>query len=185
MHTDEDFLQQLRAGSESAVATWYHVYSHRLRYFIGQKVTSSADVDELVQDTFLSCLRSLPAFAGHSQLWTWMCGIAKHEISDYYRKKYAKKVLHALPLSDWLLGDVDEKEPLAPLLNLQRELSEKCEAVLSLIGHNYRELLLEKYLDQIPVVELARRRGKTAKALESELFRARQAFKRAFKEADA
>ena len=41
---------------------------------------------DLVQDTFLAALRSYRRFAGNASERTWLCGILKNKIVDYYRK---------------------------------------------------------------------------------------------------
>lgn len=41
---------------------------------------------DLVQDTFLSALKAREGFRGGSTLRTWLIGILKHKIVDYYRK---------------------------------------------------------------------------------------------------
>lgn len=47
----------------------------------------AADVaQDLVQDTFLAALRSYRSFAGNASERTWLCGILKNKIVDYYRK---------------------------------------------------------------------------------------------------
>lgn len=172
--TDEKILlASLRAGDSAAVEYWYRQYSARLTAFIQAKVGSTHDVQDLAQETFICCLQNLHNFSGHSRLWTWMCAIAKHEVADYYRKLYAKKVLKLLPLSDFLT-QVE--------LYDSTELAEKLEYVWQKIGAHYKELLLEKYLDKHQVKEMARARGKTVKTIESELWRARQAFKSAYRE---
>lgn len=172
---EQKLLAGLRQGDSRAVVHWYHLYQKRMTSFISAKISSSPDVQDLTQETFINCLQNLSNFAGRSSLWTWMCSIAKHEIADYYRKLYAKKVLKLLPLSDFLPS---------PELHSSAELAEKLEYVWQKIGFYYRELLMQKYLDQLKVGELARARGKTPKAIESELFRARQAFRTAYQETE-
>ncbi len=172
---EKKLLSGLRRGDSRAVLDWYHLYQSRLTHFIAGRLSSSQDVQDLVQETFINCLQNLSNFAGNSSLWTWMCSIAKHEIADYYRKLYAKKVLHLLPLSDFLP---------TPEFYSSQELAEKLDLVWKKIGNYYRELLMQKYLDQSKVKDLASARGKTTKAIESELFRARQAFRQAYQELD-
>lgn len=173
---EQQLLTRLRAGDSRATITWYHQYRPRLTKLVLSRVGHPADAEEIVQEIFINCLTNLPQFVGRSSLWTWMVSIAQHEISDYYRKQYAKKVLHLLPL-DWLkfVDQIDQQLSRA-------ELKEKVELVWPRIGNYNRELLLAKYLDSQSVAELARARGKTVKAVESELFRARQAFKAAYRQ---
>ncbi|MDO5561459.1 MAG: RNA polymerase sigma factor [bacterium] len=170
---ESQLVARLRQGQSRAVEQWYHLYQKRLLRLVQARLPSIQDAQDVTQEIFINCLQNLSNFSEQSSLWTWMCSIAKHEIADYYRKLYAKKVLQLLPLSDFL-----------PVNNLHSstELAEKLECVWQKIGGYYRELLMQKYLDQKKVAQLARAQGKTEKAIESELFRARQAFKEAFNE---
>ena len=180
--TEEELIRALRQGHDKAVLFWYHAYQARLLAFIGQRVSLLQDAEELTQETFINCLRNLPQFAGHSSLWTWMCAIAKHEVGDYYRKKYAKKVLKLLPLTDWLWPNIEGGQPEAEPLAFDNELPEKLNQVWSKIGGYYQELLQQKYLDRLSVAQLAEHYGKSFKAIESDLYRARRAFKAAYQE---
>ena len=42
---------------------------------------------DLVQDTFLAALRNYDTFDGKAAERTWLCGILKNKIVDYYRKR--------------------------------------------------------------------------------------------------
>src|SRR5664279_248533 len=95
-------LQQLKAGAPQAVTEWYRLFYLKLHRFVLLKISTSADAEEVTQDIFLSCLKHLPLFRGESSIWTWMVHVAHHEIADYYRKRYAKKFVMALPLSEFL-----------------------------------------------------------------------------------
>ena len=176
-------LERLCAGQPAAVEQWYRAYKPAISRYVYGRIDQRADADEVIQEVFLNCLHSLPQFLGQSALQTWMLAIARHEVNDYYRKRYAKKVLQLLPLGDWLWGDfLDYTDTQHTAAALRADLHETVEHVFSRIGQYYRELLLEKYLDEVSVADLARRRGKSFKTVESELFRARQAFKKAYQE---
>ncbi len=168
MSSDELLLSQLKTGNSKAVRQWFAQYHDHLFQFVTQKVSQEKDVEELVQDTFLSCLKHLPLFRGESSIWTWMVRIAQHEIADYYRKRYAKKFIHALPLSELLpLGDVSDAH----------EISQKVRHVLAKMTKEDREILLMKYVDKKKVKQIAHELGRTVKSVESILFRARIEFR--------
>src|SRR3989344_6077802 len=77
----------------------------RLTRFVSQKVADPMDVDEIVQDSLLSALDSLPGFRGQSQLFTWVCGIARHEVMDFYRRKKIKQIVFSkLPFLEKLVS---------------------------------------------------------------------------------
>jgi len=168
---DLQLLIRLKRGDRVAVKDWYQLYYPRLLRHISSKVAKATDAEELTQDTFMSCLKHLPLFRGESSIWTWMQRIAHHEVADYYRKMYAKKAIRALSLDELLLA-----EPISDA----HETSQKVTAALAQLSGNYRELLLLKYVDRKKVEDIAKQFGRSIKSVESDLFRARQAFKQAY-----
>lgn len=169
--SDAALLTQLKSGSPKAVETWYRQYQGVVRKLVRSKVSNPADIDELVQDTFRSCLKHLPLFRGDSSIKTWMYRIARHEIADYYRKKYAKKAIQALPLADFLLTEKTHNA---------HQTSERVKQALTELPAKYQELLLLKYVDQLKVKQIAARLDRSVKAIESDLFRARNEFRQAY-----
>jgi RNA polymerase sigma-70 factor (ECF subfamily) len=169
---DQRLLARLKKGDAKAVHQWFTSYHPRVKKLVMSKVSSEADAQEIAQDTFTSCLKHLPLFRGESSIWTWMSRIARHEIADYYRKRYAKKALKTLPLLEMVLHD-------APPANAH-DTSLKVKAALRQLPADHQELLLLKYVDRKKVRQIASELDRTVKAVESDLFRARQAFRAAY-----
>ena len=61
--------------------------ANRLRHFFRKKVANAHDVEDLVQNTFLKAIEKYSTFKGSSQLETWLYGIAKNLLFEYYRGK--------------------------------------------------------------------------------------------------
>ena len=98
-------VEDLLAGKAGAARRFYDGYYSRLQWFVRGRAQTEEDMEEICQDVFLAAIDSLPLYAGRARLFSWMCGIARHEISDYYRKKRLKQVLlSAAPLAFWLLA---------------------------------------------------------------------------------
>lgn len=56
--------------------------------------TNDADVAaDLVQDTFEAVIRNTRPFEAQSQVRTWLIGILRHKITDFYRQKYRQQPL--------------------------------------------------------------------------------------------
>lgn len=168
---DQPLLIRLKTGDPQAVKQWYHQYHARLLRHILTKVDKQADAEELAQDTFMSCMKHLPLFRGESSIWTWMLRIAGHEVADYYRKVYAKKAIQALPFDELLLS-----QPFSDA----HETAQKVKDALLTLRVDYRELLLLKYVDKKKVEQIAAELGRSVKSVESDLFRARNAFRQAY-----
>jgi RNA polymerase sigma-70 factor, ECF subfamily len=165
---DSQLLAQLKQGSPQAVQLWFQTYHKKLFNFVGQKIDNDKDAEEVTQDIFISCLKHLPLFRGESSIWTWMVRIGQHEIADFYRKRYAKKFIHALPLSELL--------PIESIRD-SHEISAKVKEVLQKMSSENREVLLLKYVDKKKVKAIAQQMGRTVKSVESVLFRARAEFR--------
>lgn len=167
-HSDQLLIADLRTGDSRAVELWFQQYHDRLFRYVVKRVTVAKDAEELVQETFMNCLKHLPLFRGGSSVWTWMCSIAKHEVADYFRKKYAKRALQTFPLGELLVA--------APVQDAH-ETAIAVKKVLATMSQRSAELLQSKYVDHKKVSQIAADFGKSVKAIESELFRARQEFK--------
>lgn len=165
---DHQLLVDLKYGRPEAVQAWYQQYSQKLHKHITQKISNPSDVDELVHDVFMECLKHLPLFRGDSSIWTWMLHVAQHEIADYYRKSYAKKVIQTLPVTE--LNEFPEIEG-------SFEISQKVKSVLKKMSATSRELLQRKYIDKQHVKKISEDLGRSHKSIESLLFRARIEFK--------
>lgn len=172
-------LTHLRQGVPAAVEYWFKTYHDQVLRFVLTKVAVAADAEELVQETFVNALKQLAFFRGDSSLATWLQSIARHEVADYYRKKYAKKAIHSLPLSEVLANTL-----LPTKVHDSHATSERVKVAIQSLTHEHQELLLSKYLDGKKVEELAQELGRSVKSIESELFRARQAFKLAYAQLD-
>ena len=176
---ERKLVRALLHGEVRALETFYRHYALRLGSFIRQRVVSAQDAEEILQDSLLSALDSFVLFSGKSSLFTWLCGIARHEISDYYRKRTIKSVVFSrLPFVEGFVSRA--LEPDAKLM--RKEYEKRVRRALELILPHYREMLELKYMDGLTVAEIARRLGMSFKACESALVRARRAFSLAYEE---
>lgn len=162
---------KLRQGNKKAFHKFYRTYRPKLFGYVKTKVGNIHDVEEIVQDSFLGFLDALPLFQGKSSLWTFLVSITRHEIADYYRKKYAKRALTLVPFID--LGYTQD-------LYSAKETRANFNAALKQVLPEERKLILWKYEQKLPIKEIAHRLDITPKAAESRLFRARKAFQVAY-----
>ncbi len=71
---------------------WVDEHGDALFRFAILRVKDEDVAADLVQDTFLSALKARDGFRGGSTLRTWLIGILKHKIVDYYRKNRVEVV---------------------------------------------------------------------------------------------
>jgi len=100
-----------RSAESRDPSNWVDEHGDALFRFAIMRVRDSDLAADLVQDTFLSALKGIDGFRGGSTVRTWLTGILKHKIIDYYRRTKIE-----VPASD--VGpqgtDLDHVESLAP-----------------------------------------------------------------------
>lgn len=175
---DQDLVKRLLAGEERALRELVATFEPRLMRFVVRKVNEE-DAKEIVQDTLLAALDSLPLFSGRSGLFSWVCGIARHEIADFYRKRRIKTVVfsHVSGLEQLVVELTGPEHKLD-----KKELVGRIKQAMGGLLPKYRQMLELRYGEELAVVEIAKRMRLSFKAAESGLFRARKAFALAFEE---
>lgn len=168
---ESQLLEQLRQGDKRALRAFYKEQAPKLLVWMESRVKTPEDAQELVHDTFLSFIDSLPIFHGNSRLTTFLISIAKHEVADYWRKKYAKRAILTVPFMDQVYT-----ERLYSARETERAVEKAYQAILP----EERLILIMKYEENKTVAEIAEKLEISIKAAESRLFRARQAFQRAY-----
>jgi RNA polymerase sigma-70 factor, ECF subfamily len=159
----------------------YKTYAQRLLSFVKTKIPDVNEAEDIMEDTLVSALDSLPTFAGKSSLFTWVCGIARHEIGDFYRKKKIKQIVFSkLPFLKELVS-----EALGPELAFQElETKRKIGLTLHALSEGYCQILRLKYVDELSMWQIAEKLHITVKAVESRLTRARLAFVKLYDQKD-
>jgi RNA polymerase sigma-70 factor (ECF subfamily) len=172
-------ITQVIANDDRAITQLYWQYVPRLRRFFKDRIGDKKDAEEVVHDTFLSVLDALPSFDGKAKLSTWIMGIAKHELVDYYRKKKIKKLLFSrFPFLEKLVD-----QALGPQLALEeKQLKQRILKTFQKLSEGYALILRLKYVEGLSVAEIAQTLEISYKAAESRLTRARLAFQKVFVE---
>lgn len=83
---DQPLLRNVRSGNSDAWAEVVSQYQGRLTAFARRRLHQRADADDVVQETFLSLLKSLDSFRGESSLETWLFQLLRRRIADALRR---------------------------------------------------------------------------------------------------
>ena len=154
--------------------TIFKQYYPKIKSFVRKRIDDEGVVEEISNDVMVVALNSTCTFQNKSLFFSWLCGIAKHKIVDYYRKKKLKTILFSISpyfeeISDGALNP--EKDCL------KNELKKEIYKTFSEIKKDYGKILRLKYLEGLRIKTIAKIMKTTAKAIESKLMRARLSFK--------
>jgi RNA polymerase sigma-70 factor (ECF subfamily) len=131
-------------------------------------------IEDVLQETLLAAWQALPTYRGDSSLQSWILGIARHKIDDYYRRRIREESM----------SEEDDSAPepaTVPLLEQQLDSvaqQEKVQKILFSLPETYALALIWRYRDERSVRDMAQLSGKSEKAMERLLARARENFRR-------
>jgi RNA polymerase sigma-70 factor, ECF subfamily len=183
-HTPQSYettlVEKLRSGDNAAMEEFYNIYRSRLHTLIFEQVDrDDAVAEDLVQEVFLAALSSLDKFRGDSQLYTWLRSIALHKINDFYRRQLREpKPGNSSPDFNALELEQTGDNELATLTVVEsEEIRQSVHQALADLPQDYQEVLVLKYLKDMPVLAISQIMGRSPKSVEGLLARARKAMR--------
>ena len=131
---------------------------------------SRAVAEDLTSEVFLAAVTA--ARSGREVSVGWLIGTARHKLVDHWRR---------LAREERGLALVSEEPAAEDPWDAQLH-GIRAREVLAELGPHHRAALVLRYLDGLPVAEVAAHLGRTLHATEALLVRARAAFRRRYEE---
>jgi len=172
-----DLVKRMTAGEQGAFKTLYFKYSDLLFAYILHHVGNDKDAaSDIWQETWIVFIEKINDFQYRCSIFTWLSSIAKNKISDYYRNVKKQELFQG---SGKLNFDIDSEELDVGLIDAETQAD--VIKILANLTDGYRYILEAKYIENKSTDEISREIGKSYKATESMLTRAREAFRKEFK----
>jgi RNA polymerase sigma-70 factor, ECF subfamily len=141
-------------------------------YFL-HRCGDSATAEDLTSETFLAAVRNIEDGRPIPLDIPWVIGVARHKLADHWRRRARDERLYdALEQGPEL-----EDDPWDVRLDRLRATE-----VLGALEPHHRAALTLRYVDGLPVAEVAELLGRTPNATEALLVRARKAYRRIYTE---
>jgi RNA polymerase sigma-70 factor (ECF subfamily) len=179
--TAEDLAlaEQASSGDESALTRLYERYADPLFAYIHHHLEGARpEAEEVWQDTLSAAIRALPAYRGQSRFFSWLCGIARHQLADFWRRRGRDRQELCLVSPEELTRLMDNGTVPEEILGQQATRLRVVET-LGELPPDYRTALVARYADGQGVEFIAQLLGKSYKAAEATLSRAREASRQA------
>jgi RNA polymerase sigma-70 factor, ECF subfamily len=173
-HQDNQLVSAVLRKDRKATAEFVGRCSDWIYPFLCVRLSPRRDViEDLMQDILISAWRSLSTFRAEAGLRAWILGIARHKVEDYYRRR----IREAASQED----DVSEEPATAfPIEDHMDAVAnrERVQQIIARMPEAYALALTWRYRDGKSLREMAELTGKTEKAIERLLARARETFKK-------
>ena len=128
-----------------------------------------AVAEDLTSETFLAAVDGVKRATVTEPTVPWLIGVARHKLVDHWRRVGREQRKLAAVAAE---PDESTDDPWDAHLDALR-----ANAVLAALGPHHRSALTLRYLDGLPVPEVAAHLGRTVHATEALLVRARGAFR--------
>ncbi len=177
--TDAELIRRVQAGDVSAWERLYQRYLPTLwRYAYLQVGGDRHLAEDVVSETILALVRQISSLApGDGNLSGWLTAVARNKLGAH-RRSVIRGALAAKAAQG---GKISEAADAAPQASLEAvETRQQVLAILDRLPDEERLVLEWKYVEELSVSEMAGRMGRTEKAVESVLYRARRSFRSLF-----
>jgi RNA polymerase sigma-70 factor, ECF subfamily len=150
------------------------LYDDALPHVYGYLLARCGDTglaEDLTAESFLAAVHAARKPGAPEPSIPWLIGVARHKLADYWRR--AEREQRGLRLLDGEPAHVED--PWDSVVDRIR-----AREVLDRLGAHHRAALTLRYLDGLPVPEVARHLDRTLHATEALLVRARAAFRQIY-----
>lgn len=152
---ERSLIHRAVKGDQKALRVLYRRYLDDVYRFIYSKVGTRSDAEDLTSQVFLKMLDGLGGYRGEGDFLSWLLGIARYTVLDFWRDRYA---VEEVPLARFLFRlPAESQRPPAP----NPEKGAWLERILEALPDHYRQVLELRFLRQCSVRETARVMGIT------------------------
>jgi RNA polymerase sigma factor (sigma-70 family) len=183
--SDEDLIVAAREGSDEAFEALFRRYRDRITSYVRGFVRDEGRAEDLLQETFISALRSLRESEREIAFKPWIYQIARNASIDYLRRQKTRAGEVSLDAGDFKPHDegrLAARTPTAHTAAFQREELETLSQAFGGLPRAQHEALVLRELEGLSYAEIGSRMGLTPSAVESTIFRARRGLRDEFEE---
>lgn len=146
-----------------------------LIFSICYKMTSDYfTAEDLAQETFLTAYEKFALFDGRNEK-AWICRIAANKCLDYLKHSGRRSIPTE---EEYFIGQQTER-PSPEEQCLEDEVREELKRACTQLKPPYDEIALEHYYYEMNVSEMAEKRNKNPKTIQTQIYRARGLLRKA------
>ena len=175
---DLDLVRRALEGEAVAFELLVERYQGRLFALARNYTKSPAEIEDIVQDTFLKAYARLESFQQQSSFYTWIYRIATNTLLDFL-KRCGRSPVQAVEDPEVVAPSGADAAVMRPDARLEEaEVSEITQEVLEELPEIFRTVLVLREFEGMAYQEIADVLEISIGTVESRLFRARSKFKK-------
>jgi RNA polymerase sigma-70 factor, ECF subfamily len=153
--SDRLLIQQIRGGDSRAWETLIARYEGRLLAFVQRRIRDRDASEDVVQETFVGFLNSLPNFDDRRELQTYLFTIASHKLTDHLRRN-GRHPLRSLSdsSSDLINQQIDDQPGASSAARSEERRELETAAIVRCLGQILRGMQEKGDWGRLKVLEL-------------------------------
>lgn len=169
---EEEIIDQIKNGNKSLYGLLIQKYNQRLYRIARAIVGKDADLEDIMQETYIKAYQNLAQFRKESQFSTWLIRILINNANATLSMK--RQDLSSIPLDTEDIID-HHKSPDLTLTN--KELKIILEKAIDHLPENLRSVFVMREIEQLSVHETALNLGISEENVKTRLHRAKSSLK--------
>ncbi len=176
---DQQLVERAQRGDKRAFDLLVIKYQRKLARLLSQFIRDAAEVEDVVQETFIKAYRSLPSFRGESAFYTWLYRIGINAAKNYL----AAQGRRASTTNEFDIEDAENFEEGSQLRELNtpeselmsRQIAQTIHQTLQELPEELRTAITLREIEGLSYEEIANIMSCPTGTVRSRIFRAREA----------
>lgn len=175
MQPEQNLIERARNGDEEAVTLLYETHVDSIFAYVRYRVPSDVIAEDITSEVFLRMVRSVTRYRDQGVPFrAWLFRIAANLITDHYRQ-HGKNPTVAIHES----YESDDPNPFDHVM--QEDEHHHLRLAIQSLPAEYQDLLVLRFVEDMPHTEIARIMNKSAMALRAMQYRALKALEEALR----
>lgn len=176
---DRMLVERVQAGDKQAFGLLVTKYQRKLARLVSRMVRDQAEVEDIVQDSFIRAYKALPNFRNDSAFYTWLYRIgvntAKNWLVTHGRRAQLTSTTDGEDAENYAEPELLRNHETPERLLMTKQIGETVNAVVEALPEDLRTALTLREIEGLSYEEIADVMDCPIGTVRSRIFRARDA----------
>ena len=177
--TDRILVERVQAGDKQAFGLLVNKYQRKLARLVGRMVRDPAEVEDIVQDSFIRAYRALAGFRNDSAFYTWLYRIgvntAKNWLMTHGQRAKFTTTTDDEENPDYVETDLLHNTETPERLLMTKQIGEAVNTAVANLPEDLRTAITLREIEGLTYEEIAEAMDCPIGTVRSRIFRARDA----------
>lgn len=176
---DQQLVERVQQGDQRAFGLLVEKYQRKLGRLLGRMIRDQAEVEDVVQESFIKAYRALPNFRGDSAFYTWLYRIgintAKNHLVAMGRRPQASNDIEIEDAENFEDGDELRTVDTPESELMTKEIAKTVNAAMEVLPEELKSAITLREIEGLSYEEIASIMNCPIGTVRSRIFRAREA----------